>query len=291
MATDERGIFISYRRDETTAYAGWLADTLDNHFGEQNVFRDIGSIAPGLDFVEAMDSALKTCAVMLVVIGRTWATKLMEHEQTGQEDYTRLEVATALQRNVRVIPVLVQGASMPRAEELPDDLAALRRRQAKELHDTNWPSDVKHLIAVLEEIVGRGEEGTRSSQSLEQRTPLLRQTYRQSGTEVAQGTIRIRREEGRRYVGEGIYQVKVLLDGAEVADLARGAALDLEVETGPHHIEIQAKNTGFNLWDVVAFKPLGFDKAEATVHVRSNEVIDLLCDASWGKWRITTQST
>ena len=178
---DNKSIFISYRRNGTTAYAGWLEEMLENHFGQQNVFRDIGSIEPGMDFVEALERALEACAVMLVVISRDWAAKLKEHEQTGQEDYTRLEIATALKRNVRVIPLLVQGASMPRAEELPEDLAALRRRQAKELHDTNWESDVENLIAVLEKIVGRGEEGTKGSQSLQERTP----------TDLDQGTIQV----------------------------------------------------------------------------------------------------
>jgi TIR domain len=154
---DNKSIFISYRRDDTPSDAGWLADDLGDHFGEQNVFRDIGSIEPGMDFVEALERALEACAVMLVVIGRDWATKLVEHRRTGQEDFTRLEVTTALKRNVRVIPVLVRGASMPPAKELPDDLAALARRQAIELHDTSWKRDVRDLMAVLEKVVEVGQ--------------------------------------------------------------------------------------------------------------------------------------
>jgi hypothetical protein len=150
MAEDKKGIFISYRRGDTTAYAGWLADRLGNHFGEQNIFRDIGSVEPGVDFVEAIERALEASDVMLVVIGSSWGSKLIETSKTGREDYTRLEVATALKRNIWVVPVLVQGAAMPRADELPDDLAALARRNALELHDTNWQSDTQHLITVLE---------------------------------------------------------------------------------------------------------------------------------------------
>jgi hypothetical protein len=154
MAEDTKGIFISYRRGDATAYAGWLADTLGNLYGEQIVFRDIDAVKAGTDFVEAIERALEACAVMLVVIGRDWATKFVERQRTGQEDYTRLEVATALKGNVRVIPVLVQGASMPSADELPDDLAALTRRNAKELHDANWNSDVESLIAILDSVEG-----------------------------------------------------------------------------------------------------------------------------------------
>jgi uncharacterized protein YjbI with pentapeptide repeats len=155
MVEETKGIFISYRRGDA-AYAGWLAERLSGHFGEDMVFRDIDSVAMGEDFVEAIERALEASVVMIVVVGRNWATKLKEREQRGQEDYTRLEIATALDRNnVQVIPVLVQAAAMPRADELPSDLAALARRHAIELHDTNWRSDIQSLITFLEEKVTR----------------------------------------------------------------------------------------------------------------------------------------
>jgi hypothetical protein len=155
MAEDTKGIFISYRRGDATAYAGWLADTLGNLYGKQIVFRDIDTVKAGTDFVEAIERALEACAVMLVVIGRDWATRFVERQRTGQEDYTQLEVRTGLNRDdVRVIPVLVQGASMPRANELPADLAALTSRNAIELHDTNWQSDIGHLITILDSVAG-----------------------------------------------------------------------------------------------------------------------------------------
>jgi uncharacterized protein YjbI with pentapeptide repeats len=155
MVEETKGIFISYRRGDA-AYAGWLAERLSGHFGEDMVFRDIDSVALGEDFVEAIESALEASVVMIVVVGRNWATELKEREQRGQEDYTRLEIATALDRNnVQVIPVLVQGAAMPRADELPSDLAALARRNAIELHDTNWQSDIQRLITSLEKVTRR----------------------------------------------------------------------------------------------------------------------------------------
>jgi hypothetical protein len=153
MAEDTKGIFISYRRGDATAYAGWLAETLGNLYGKPNVFRDIDTVVAGRDFVVAIERALEACAVMLVVIGRDWAIEFVERQRTGQKDYTRLEVATALdKRDVQVIPVLVQGASMPHAEELPDNLPALANLQAIELHDTNWQSDIKNLIAILDGV-------------------------------------------------------------------------------------------------------------------------------------------
>ena len=168
------GIFVSYRRDETTGYAGWLRAELSEHFGEHNVFRDIDSIEPGLDFVEAVQRAVGSCEVLLAVIGKSWLTATDEAGRSRLHDpydYVRMEISTALNRNTRVIPVLVQGASMPRTDVLPSDLAALTRRNAIELHDTNWESDVQRLITTLEGVVSSGETGeTKTRENVERRT-------------------------------------------------------------------------------------------------------------------------
>src|SRR5829696_5900846 len=161
MTRDEKGIFISYRREDAAAYAGWLGEGLSEHFGEHNVFRDVDSIEPGLDFVEAIQRAVDSAEVVMAVIGKSW---LIAADAAGQQrlqnpdDYVRLEIATALQRNIRVVPVLVQGASMPSATELPDDLTALARRNAFELHDNSWREGVWRLITRLEKVVGSQEE-------------------------------------------------------------------------------------------------------------------------------------
>lgn len=241
MVESNEGIFISYRRDGTTAYAGWLADSLGDHFGEQNVFRDIGSIEPGMDFVEAIERALESCAVMLVVIGRNWAALLRKHEETGQEDYTRLEIATALKRNVRVIPVLVQGAAIPRAEELPVDLAALRRRQAIELHDTNWKSDVVHLIGVLENIprFSKERKGTLSVHFPKDQVPLSekRPDPRPSWSEA-----KIIAEQLR---WNNKFNIEILVDGEKFTELSAGMLIgnwEPSIEAGLHHIEAHSRS-------------------------------------------------
>jgi len=137
---------------------------LGQHLGSYQVFRDIDSIEPGIDFVEAIERELDTCEVMLVLISRTWRTAT---DETGQprlqdpNDYVRLEVATALgRRDIRVIPVLLQGASMPRVKDLPDDLAALARRNAVELRDTSFPTDVEKLATILKRVLSsKGQIG------------------------------------------------------------------------------------------------------------------------------------
>jgi len=170
MTRDTKGIFISYRRAKNAAHAGWLGETLSEHFGSHKVFRDIDSIEPGLDFVEAIERALGSSGVLIAIIGESWLTM---KDATGRpqlqnpDDYVRLEIATALKHNVRIIPVLVQEATMPRADELPEDLAALSYRNALELRDTRWRDDVQSLIATLEKVVKSEKEDTRRSVALE----------------------------------------------------------------------------------------------------------------------------
>ena len=114
------GVFISYRRQDSQSAAGRLADHLKENL-RAPVFRDVETIEPGVDFVEAIEKALASCAVMLVVIGPRWISisdASGRRRVDDESDYTRLEVGTALKRNVRVIPVLVEGAVMPGDNEV-----------------------------------------------------------------------------------------------------------------------------------------------------------------------------
>jgi hypothetical protein len=156
MASDSERVFISYRRDESAGYAGRIADTFEEYFGEDKVFRDIDSLEPGLDFSEAIERALESSEVLVAVIGKNWLTATDAAGQRRLEnpdDFVRVEIATALKRNIRVIPLLVQGAVMPSADELPDDLALLTRRNAFEIHDTGWRDDIRRLITAIERVI------------------------------------------------------------------------------------------------------------------------------------------
>ena len=153
------GIFISYRREESAGHAGRVYDRLRERFGRERVFMDVSAIEPGVDFVEAIDRAVGSCAVLLVIIGRKW---LDSSDAAGQRrlddpsDFIRLEVGTALRRNIRVIPVLVQGATMPGEADLSEDLKLLARRNAIEINDTHWDTDLAQLIETLSRVL----EGT-----------------------------------------------------------------------------------------------------------------------------------
>ena len=147
-------IFLSYRRDDSAGHAGRLRDALAAHFGAERVFMDIDSIGYGDDFVEAVEKAVGSCAVVVVVIGREWlsaADKKGNRRLDDPRDFVRLEVETALKRGVRIIPVLVEGASMPGEDVLPPPLAMLARRNAIELSDERWQFDTERLAAALEQ--------------------------------------------------------------------------------------------------------------------------------------------
>src|ERR1700754_4553426 len=126
-------IFISYRRKDSRAYAGRIHDRLVSHFSPGQIFMDVTNIEPGMDFVDAIESAISKCNVLLAVIGGQWLTvtdKNGDRALDNPEDYVRLEIAIALKRNIRVIPVLLDDAPMPKSNELPDELKPLARRQS-----------------------------------------------------------------------------------------------------------------------------------------------------------------
>jgi cold shock CspA family protein len=165
------GIFISYRRLDSRVYSGRLFDRLKAHFGSDVVFMDVeGGIARGDDFSAAVERALNSVDAMVVVIGREWVSCT---DRTGQprlwnaDDWVRQEIAAALRRDILLVPVLVDGASMPREDELPDGIQPFARRQAAEISDNRWDYDVGEIIKTLERAVSRcgREEGRKHSQA------------------------------------------------------------------------------------------------------------------------------
>jgi TIR domain len=151
-------VFISYRRRETAGHAGRLYDRLAEHYGDERVFMDV-RMEPGVDFVEQIDDAVTHCDALLSLIGAQW---LDVRDAQGRRrlddphDFARLEVESALARDVKVIPVLLQDAKMPDAEDLPETLQPLARRHAIELSDERWDYDVGRLIEVLDRTIGNG---------------------------------------------------------------------------------------------------------------------------------------
>jgi len=158
------GVFISYRREDSPGHAGRIFDRVRARFGAGVVFMDVTAIDAGVDFVDAIDRAVGTCDVLLAVIGPHWAgatDSAGRKRLDNPNDFIRLEIAGALKRNVRVVPVLVDDAQLPGAGDLPDVLQPLLRRNAVELRDARWDADIDQLIASLERIVKPPEEPLR----------------------------------------------------------------------------------------------------------------------------------
>lgn len=145
-------IFLSYRREDSEGQAGRLYDDLVAVFGSDSVFMDVAAIQPGRDFRKSIDQSLNSCGVFLSLIGRSWLTA---KDTSGQRrlddaaDFVRIETGAALKRDIPVIPVLVQGASAPKSDQLPDDLKELAFRNAVELTHPRWDSDIQVLIKAL----------------------------------------------------------------------------------------------------------------------------------------------
>jgi tetratricopeptide (TPR) repeat protein len=147
-------IFISYRRQETAWPAGRLYDMLVEHFPPEQVFKDVDNIEPGEDFVERITAAVESCDVLLALIGPQWLTitnRKGQRRLDDAEDYVRLEIETALTRKIRVIPILVDEAQMPGADELPPTIAPLVRRNAVEINPLTF--DTKRLISTVQKTL------------------------------------------------------------------------------------------------------------------------------------------
>jgi hypothetical protein len=150
-------IFISYRRDDARADAGRLARDLQTRLTGTRIFRDIDTIEPGVDFVTAIEKAVGSSAAVLAIIGPRWlsATDTSGTRRLDNpDDIVRIEIEMALQRDVRIIPLLVGGASMPSSADLPPPLAKLARRNAHELSESRWDYDVQKLAQSLATILG-----------------------------------------------------------------------------------------------------------------------------------------
>jgi len=150
-------IFISYRREDAAADAGRLADHLSQRFGKDRVFLDVDAIAPGSDFVQALHASLEQTAAVLIVIGPRWTSVSGTDGARRLEspsDFVRLEVEAALGRTIPVVPVLVQGARMPKAEDLPAPLTGLATRQAVSLDYDEFHDDANRLCDRLAPMIG-----------------------------------------------------------------------------------------------------------------------------------------
>jgi hypothetical protein len=145
-------VFVSYRRQTAAGEARALFNDLVARLGQSAVFMDVDSISLGRDFRSELNKTLTACDLMLVVIDKDWAAAKDESGRVRLEnagDFVRMEIEAALKRDIVVTPVLVKGARMPAAEELPAEIRDLAYRNGFELSHNRWESDVRELIRRL----------------------------------------------------------------------------------------------------------------------------------------------
>jgi hypothetical protein len=179
-------IFVSYRRTDAPGHAGRLYDRFVDRFGEANVFKDLDSMEPGADFVEVIEETVARCDALIAVIGQSWlgAERDGARRLDDPQDWVRLEIGNALTRSIRVVPVLVHGATMPREADLPKDLQGLARRHAVELSESAWTAQVDGLI---ERLQTPRQSGASSGDAMSQQAPPATTDHTDHATAPAPG--------------------------------------------------------------------------------------------------------
>jgi formylglycine-generating enzyme required for sulfatase activity len=153
-------VFISYRRDDSAGSAGRVHDRLEREFGADLLFMDVDAIPLGRDFTKVLRDEVAKCDVLLALIGPNWLNVRDEEGKRRLDnpaDYLRIEIATALQRDIPVIPILLDGARMPKAGQLPKDLEQLSVRQGTDIRHASFRSDMDNLIRGLKNLPGQIE--------------------------------------------------------------------------------------------------------------------------------------
>ena len=228
------GIFLSYRREDAAPYARLLQFQFEERFPGTRIFMDLDSIEAGLDFAEVIRDAVNSCAVLVALIGRQWATVTDENggrRLDNPDDYVRLEVQTALERGVRVIPVLVDGATPVKQQHLPVDLQRLARLNALELSYGRYEYDADRLVRVIGRLLA-APPGQVVHQEAEEETLLAEEARRR---QEAEEQARLAEEARRRQEAEE--QARLAEEArraAEQREQARQEQAEREEATPPH---------------------------------------------------------
>ena len=161
-------IFINYRRDDRPAHATLVRDRLASVYGPSKIFMDVANLLPGEQFAERLEKELAGCDVLLAIIGPKWLELLEARLATGERDYVREEIGTALKRRIIVVPVLVDRAELPPASRLPEDIRSLLLYQKHGLTHERVDRDTGELIAAINAV----REKTRAEAAPTRQPPL-----------------------------------------------------------------------------------------------------------------------
>jgi hypothetical protein len=167
-----RKVFISYRRDDSAGHAGRVHDRLEREFGADLLFMDVDAIPLGVNFIKVLREEVAKCDVLLALIGPNWLNVRDEEGNRrldNPSDFLRVEIGTALQRDIPVIPILLDGARMPKADQLPKDLEELSVRNGLDIRHASFHADMDKLIKGLNDTTTRPSSPTSSAPSKDDR--------------------------------------------------------------------------------------------------------------------------
>ena len=165
-------VFLSYRREDSAGYAGRVQDRLAQEFGRDLLFMDVDTIPLGVNFATVLHNEVAKCEVLLAVIGAHW---LDARDDAGNRrlddpnDFVRIEIGAALQRNIPVIPILLDGAKVPKANQLPKDLEELSLRNGLDVRHASFHNDIDKLVQSLKGQLADTEIRERLSDEAEHR--------------------------------------------------------------------------------------------------------------------------
>jgi len=194
------GVFICYRREESAFAARAIHDRVVQRLERENVFLDVDNIDLGVDWFTVLSERVGACDALVAVIGRNWVSSADRDNRRridDPEDFVRIEIEAALKRNVRVIPVLVDGAAMPKAIELPDSLKGLARRQGIEISPARFEADVERLTSALGSILDQ-RRARDAAEAAEQVAEARRQVEAQAARRS-----KVANDESRLFSGTG----------------------------------------------------------------------------------------
>jgi TIR domain len=151
-------VFICYRREDSGASAGRIQDRLERELGRDHLFIDVDGIPLGVNFVKVLHEEVARCGVLLAVIGPNWLD-VRDEDGTSRRldnptDFVRIEIAAALQREIPVIPILLDGTKVPKADQLPEELKELALRNGLSVRHASFHADLDKLIQELKRQVG-----------------------------------------------------------------------------------------------------------------------------------------
>src|SRR5260370_19740616 len=170
-------IFICYRREDSADVTGRIYDRLVDHFGAERVFMDVEAIRLGYDFRSEIDQTIKVCSIVIVVIGDEWLAQVDGKRRIDDEnDRVRIEIESALRREIPIIPVLTRGASHPTKAMLPASLEALAYRNGTSIRHEHFRGDVDSLISQMDKLLARQESTPSKPAEPKEPTPPVKLT-------------------------------------------------------------------------------------------------------------------